>query len=148
MYDFQTCLNLFRIIIWYKFLPFMWFSNMTKLVQKQYDKVQIFWEGTKFCEISIYFCPIRFRSEFKVNILQNFVAFSEYMNFKRLQCPQFSLFSVAHAIPAREIPNLKKNQHNLLDTYLYLNKTSLVVKFKAHLHSQDWKYALNFRNWI
>ena len=88
-----------------------------------------------FAKTSPYFCPMYFAS--KVNILQNFMAFSEYMNFKRLQCPQFSLFSVAHAIPAREIPNFKKNQHNLLDTYLYLNKTSLVVKFKAHFHSQD-----------
>jgi len=43
--------------------------------------MHIFWEATKICEISIlllsYVVPIKS----KVEILQNFVAFSKYMNF-------------------------------------------------------------------
>ena len=37
-------------------------------------------KATKFCEISIYVIPVKY----KVEISQNFVAFSEYMNFKEL----------------------------------------------------------------
>ena len=34
-----TCWNMSELvqIIWYEFLPFMWFSNMSELVQIQYD---------------------------------------------------------------------------------------------------------------
>ena len=46
-------------------------------------KVHIFWEGHKFCEIftllwTVYVCTA---VKSKVKILQNFVAFSEYMKF-------------------------------------------------------------------
>ena len=53
-------------------------------------KVYIFWEGnaferaTQFCVSLTYFCPIcRVPVKSKVKISQNFVAFSEYMNFTK-----------------------------------------------------------------
>ena len=49
---------------------------------------------TKFWEISTvdlsYVVPVIFR----VEILQNFVAFSEYMNFNNLEFQQFSILAV------------------------------------------------------
>ena len=44
-------------------------------------KVHIFWEGHIFCEVSTvdFFYVVTVKS--KVEILQNVVAFSEYMNF-------------------------------------------------------------------
>ena len=44
-------------------------------------KVHIFWEGHKFCEISTLLLSYVVLVKNKVEISQNFVAFSEYMNF-------------------------------------------------------------------
>ena len=44
-------------------------------------KVHMFWEGHKFCEIFTLLLSYVVPVKNKVNILQNFVAFSEYMNF-------------------------------------------------------------------
>ena len=38
-------------------------------------------KATKFCEISTVYLTVTTEDKFKVEILQNFVAFSEYMNF-------------------------------------------------------------------
>ena len=39
-------------------------------------------KATKFCEISALLLTVCIVAKSKVEILQNFVAFSEYMNFK------------------------------------------------------------------
>ena len=39
-------------------------------------------KATKFCEISIFYLPYLVTVKSTVEISQNFVAFSEYMNFK------------------------------------------------------------------
>ena len=44
-------------------------------------KVHIFWEATKFCKISTLLLSVCTVDKSKVDISQNFVAFSEYMNF-------------------------------------------------------------------
>ena len=44
-------------------------------------KVQIFWEGHKFCEISTVVLSYVVKVKSSEEILQDFVAFSEYMNF-------------------------------------------------------------------
>ena len=45
-------------------------------------KVLIFWEDHNFCEISTVDLSYVVTDKSTVEILQNFVAFSEYMNFK------------------------------------------------------------------
>ena len=44
----------------------------------------MFWEGHKICEISTLLLSYVTWDKRKVEILQNFVAFSEYMNFTSL----------------------------------------------------------------
>ena len=44
-------------------------------------KVHIFWEGHNLCEISTLLWSYVVLVKSKVEILQNFVSFSEYMNF-------------------------------------------------------------------
>ena len=41
-------------------------------------------KATKFCEISTVYLTVSTKEKSTVEILQRFVAFSEYMNFKRL----------------------------------------------------------------
>ena len=50
-----------------------------------YFKVHIFWEGHKICEIFTLLLSYVVPVKSKVKISQNFVAFSEYMNFKRIE---------------------------------------------------------------
>ena len=45
-------------------------------------------EATKFCEIFTLNLTLVGTVKSKVEILQNFVAFSEYMNFSRLDCQE------------------------------------------------------------
>ena len=45
-------------------------------------KIHIFWEGHKICEISTVDLTGTTQDKSTLEILQNFVAFSEYMNFK------------------------------------------------------------------
>ena len=45
-------------------------------------KVHIFWEGLKFCRIFTWLLTVCTVVKIKVKISQDFVAFSEYMNFK------------------------------------------------------------------
>ena len=47
-------------------------------------KVHIFWEGHKICKIFTLLLTVCTVVKSKVKISQNFVAFSEYMNFKEL----------------------------------------------------------------
>ena len=53
-------------------------------VQKLLDSVKFIYseEATKFYEISTLLLTVTTYDKSKVEILQNFVAFSEYMNFK------------------------------------------------------------------
>ena len=48
------------------------------------SKVHIFEKATNFCEISIVDLSYVVTVKSTVEILQNFVAFSEYMNFKQV----------------------------------------------------------------
>ena len=57
-----------------------------KLIQAYWTKVNIFWEGHKICEISTIDLSYLVSVKFTVEILQNFVAFSGYMNFKANPC--------------------------------------------------------------
>ena len=52
---------------------------------KKIDQVKFIYseKATKFCEISINYLSYVFPVKYLVEILQNFVAFSEYMNFKK-----------------------------------------------------------------
>ena len=49
--------------------------------QNNFGKVHIFWEGHKFCEIFTLLLSYVVPVKIKLVISQNFVAFSEYMNF-------------------------------------------------------------------
>ena len=62
-------------------------------------KVHIFWEGHKFYEISTIDLTVTTWDKSRVNISQNFAAFSEYMNFKN----KFILFFLAVSIMSAEI---------------------------------------------
>ena len=53
-------------------------------------------KATKICEISTFLLSYLVPVKRKVEILQNFVAFSEYMNFNRKKSREFSKF---HPLP-------------------------------------------------
>ena len=56
--------------------------NPKVMIDCSFDfKVHIFWAATKFCEIPTSLLTGTTKDKNKVEILQNFVAFSEYMNF-------------------------------------------------------------------
>ena len=56
-------------------------------------------KATKFCKISTLILSIVHTDKSKVEILQNFVAFLEYINFNILQIfPNYSTFCVLHLI--------------------------------------------------
>ena len=50
-------------------------------MDKEINKIHIFWEATKFCKISIVDLSNVVMVKPTVEISQKFVAFSEYMNF-------------------------------------------------------------------
>ena len=54
-----------------------------KIVSTLPFKVGIFWEGHKFCEIVTLLLSTVHTDKSKMKILQNFVAFSDYMNFNK-----------------------------------------------------------------
>ena len=56
-------------------------DNLKPTLAIRIDKVHIFWEATKFCKISTLLLSVCTVDKSKVDISQNFVAFSEYMNF-------------------------------------------------------------------
>ena len=56
----------------------------TQVLTDQLKLIRIFWEGHKICEISTLLLSTVHTDKSKVEISQNFVAFSEYMNFKTL----------------------------------------------------------------
>ena len=58
------------------------FYARTQCTAPHLSKVHIFWKRHKFCEISTLLLSYVVPVKSKVEILQNCVAFSEYMNFK------------------------------------------------------------------
>ena len=66
-------------------------------------------KATKFCEISTLILSTGHTDKSKVEILQNFVAFSEYMNFKKKEDKMHTLIkSVSSFFFLREIPYFLK----------------------------------------
>ena len=57
-------------------LPYIWFVFLYSQVKFIYSE-----KATKFCEISTLLLTVCTVVKFKVEISQNFVPFSEYMNF-------------------------------------------------------------------
>ena len=61
----------------------MRFSSAPVVKKEKYVKFIYSEKATKFCEIFTFLLSYVVPVKSKVKILQNFVAFSEYMNFKR-----------------------------------------------------------------
>ena len=73
-------------------------------------------KATKFCDIFTLLLTVCTVVRSKVNISQNFVAFSEYMNFKNLQQKICNLFF--HSIILDFIDLESKNEKYFLDKIL------------------------------
>ena len=96
-------------------------SNLLGLLKFIYSE-----KATKFCEISTLLLSYVVPVKSKVKILQNFVAFSEYMNFK---------FMDNCWISCQVMADMKKVYDNLIIINLYLpfygiqkNKTNQILK--------------------
>ena len=88
-------------------------------------------KATKFCEISTLLLSDVVPVKSKVEILQNFVAFSEYMNFNYLIQNNWSEFATTEGI----LPLQHRNGEAAI-LYRFLKKTSRIV-----LLSLRWSLA-------
>ena len=99
-------------------------KTVKKLSLRHYNLKFIYSEkATKFCKISTLLLTVTIKDKSKVDILQNFVAFSEYMNFK-LTCvicpPKYRIFPT-DLLPMRWSDGWSPNIRSFLKTSDALN---------------------------
>ena len=108
-------------------------------------KVHIFWEGQKFYEIFTLLLSYVVPVQSKVKILQNVVAFSEYMNFHKPKlhryCFQVEL-RLNHITKDQSIFNFCYSLY-LLKALAIRNKSYNTVHFIMKKIQMKWKALMN-----